>query len=167
VVRPDGRRGTYSTVLAPNAVGVVPIFEDGTILLVGQYRYSIARYSWEIPEGGGEPSEAPIQTARRELREETGYRAGKIRRLGLFHTSNCFTNEVAHLFWATELRPGPSCTDGTEKIVTRRIPFDDAYRMALEGQITDSITVVSLLTLAAHGIVSRRHSSPSTRRRRY
>ena len=153
VIRPDGERGTYNTVLAPPAVGVVPCFDDGTILLVGQYRYSVERYSWEIPEGGGHQGEKPVQTARRELVEETGYRAGRLRSLGRFHTSNCFTNEVAHLFYATELKPGESRPDGSEVIATRRLPFEDAYRMALDGTITDSITIVAFFRLKAKGLV--------------
>lgn len=147
VIRPDGKRGTYNTVLAPPAVGVVPCFADGTIVLVGQYRYSIDKYSWEIPEGGGKPGESPLQTARRELQEETGYRAGKLRSLGRFHTSNCFTNETAHLFCATRLKPGEARQDGTESIVTKRMPFGEAYRMAVDGKITDSITIVALFRL--------------------
>ncbi len=152
VIRPDGQKGEYNTILAPNAVGVIPCFTDGTVLLVGQYRYSISRYSWEIPEGGGHGDEKPVQTARRELREETGYRAGKIRSLGIFHTSNCFTDETAYLFYATDLKPGDAQQDGTEDIVTKRVPFERAYQMAVEGKITDSITIVALFRLKAKGI---------------
>jgi len=158
VIRPDGKRGTYNTVLAPKAVGVVPCFDDGTILLVGQYRYSVCEYSWEIPEGGSKANENPIQTARRELREETGYRAGKIKTLGKFHTSNCFTNEMAHLFYATDLKPGAVQQDGTEKIVTKRVPFEQAYQMAVDGKIRDSITIVALFRLKAKGIFPWKHA---------
>jgi len=147
VIRPDGRRGEYNTVLAPPAVGVVPCFEDGSILLVGQYRYSISRYSWEIPEGGGRPGETPTQTARRELLEETGYAVATLRSLGIFHTSNCFTNETAYLFYGRGLTAGQSKQDGTEQIATKRLPFDAAYRMAVDGTITDSLTIVALFRL--------------------
>jgi len=147
VIRPDGKRGDYHTVLAPAAVGVVPCFDDGSILLVGQYRYSISRYSWEIPEGGGKPGERPIQTARRELLEETGYRAARFRSLGIFHTSNCFTNETAYLFYAWNLTAGKPRPDGTEEFVVRRLPFEDAYEMAVDGRITDSLTIVALFRL--------------------
>jgi 8-oxo-dGTP pyrophosphatase MutT (NUDIX family) len=147
VIRPDGKRGEYHTVLAPVAVGVVPCFDDGSILLVGQYRYSISRYSWEIPEGGGHPGERPIQTARRELQEETGYRAATFRSLGILHTSNCFTNEKAYLFYALNLTPGSPRQDGTEQIVSRRIPFEEALRMAVDGRITDAISIVAILRL--------------------
>ncbi len=165
VIRPDGKRGEYNTVLAPTAVGVVPCFEDGSILLVGQYRYSISRYSWEIPEGGGKPGETPIQTARRELLEETGYAAATLKSLGIFHTSNCFSNETAYLFWARGLTAGQSKQDGTEEIVTKRVPLDLAYRMAVDARITDSLTIVALFRLkervnADWGSARRRRGLP-------
>lgn len=165
VIRPDGKRGEYNTVLAPAAVGVVPCFEDGSILLVGQYRYSISRYSWEIPEGGGKPGETPIQTARRELLEETGYTAATLRSLGIFHTSNCFCNETAYLFWARGLTAGQSSQDGTEQIVTKRVRLDVAYRMAVDARITDSLTIVALFRLnervnGSLGNVRRRRKLP-------
>ncbi len=165
VIRPDGKRGKYNTVLAPAAVGVVPCFEDGSILLVGQYRYSISRYSWEIPEGGGKPGETPIQTARRELLEETGYTAATLRSLGIFHTSNCFCNETAYLFWARGLTAGQSSQDGTEQIVTKRVRLDVAYRMAVDARITDSLTIVALFRLnervnGSLGNVRRRRKLP-------
>lgn len=153
VLRPDGKPGSYNTVLAPPAVGVVPLFADGSLLLVGQYRYSISRYSWEIPEGGGHDGESPVQTARRELLEETGYRAGRMRKLGVFHTSNSFTDETAHLFLATELREGESRPDGTEQIKVRRLAVADAYDMAVTGKITDSLTLVALFWLEAKGLM--------------
>lgn len=149
VTRPDGQPGTYTTLLARRAVGVVPCFSDGTIMLVGQYRYSIARYSWEIPEGGSEDGESPLRTARRELAEETGYRAKTYHSLGRFHTSNCFTDETAHLYYATGLEPGVARPDGTERLASRRVPFARACDMAVRGGITDSITIVALFRLMA------------------
>jgi 8-oxo-dGTP pyrophosphatase MutT (NUDIX family) len=112
----------------------------------------VSSYSWEIPEGGGKPGERPIQTARRELREETGYRAARIRSLGMFHTSNCFTNEVAHLFCAWRLRSGQPSPESTEDLVTRRVPFEIAFQMAVEGKITDSITIVALFRLKERAV---------------
>lgn len=156
VIRPDGKAGTYTTILTRTAVGVVPYFADGTILLVGQYRYSIDRYSWEIPEGGSEDGESPIRTARRELEEETGFRAERFRLLGRVHTSNCFTNETAHLYQATGLTRGVWCPDATERLRVRRLPFEEAYRMAVDGRITDSITAVALFRLKALGAGIRR-----------
>ena len=132
---------------------MVPCFEDGTIILVGQYRYSVSTYSWEIPEGGGKPGEKPVQTARRELREETGYRAKSFRSLGIMHTSNCFTNETAYLFYATGLSEGTPDLDCTEDIVSRRLPFDEAFQMAVDGNITDSMTIVALMRIRAKGIL--------------
>ncbi len=154
VLRPDGKNGMYHTLLAPKAVGVVPCFDDGTILLVGQYRYSVDQYSWEIPEGGGKTNEKPIQTARRELREETGYRAGVLKSLGTFHTSNCFTDETAYLYYAKDLKPGSSQPDVTEQLVLRRLPFEEAYEMALQGKIMDSITLVALFLLKEKKVIS-------------
>lgn len=160
VLRPDGEPGVYNVLMLPPAVGVVPCFEDGSILLVGQYRYTIARYSWEIPEGGGKPGETPIQTARRELLEETGYRAARYRKLGLFHTSNCATDEAAHLFRATGLSAGESRPDATEQIVTRRLAFHEAYEMAVTGKITDSLTLIALFWLKAKGAAPWTTSEP-------
>lgn len=147
VIRPDGKKGEYNTILAPTAVGVVPCFDDGTILLVGQYRYSISQYSWEIPEGGGKPEEKPLQTARRELLEETGYRASRYKSLGILHTSNCFTDEIAYVFYAWGLKAGQDRQDGTEQIATKRLPFEEAFQMALDSKITDSLTIVALFRL--------------------
>ncbi|MBP1688272.1 MAG: 8-oxo-dGTP pyrophosphatase MutT, family, partial [Deltaproteobacteria bacterium] len=107
----------------------------------------ISRYSWEIPEGGGKPGERPIQTARRELLEETGHRAAMVRSLGIFHTSNCFTDETAYLFYAWNLTAGTPRPDGTEEFVTRRLPFVEAYQMAVDGRITDSLSIVALFRL--------------------
>jgi ADP-ribose diphosphatase len=162
VIRPDGKRGTYNTLLAPPAVGVVPCFDDGSILIVGQYRYSISRYSWEIPEGGGRPGERPIETARRELEEETGFRASALKSLGTFHTSNCFTDETAFLFCARGLEPGVPHQDGTEELATRRIAFEAAFRMAVAGKITDSLTIVALFRMKERDLLpwARRRSTP-------
>src|SRR5271167_62330 len=121
VRRPDGLPGIYGVVEFKNrAVGVLPVEADGSIWLVGQFRYPLRAYSWEIPEGGGLPSEMPEATARRELREETGFTAGRVELLSTSHLSNSVSDELAYLFRATELTPGEDCPEGTEKLEVRR-----------------------------------------------
>lgn len=149
VIRPDGRPGTYSVVSAARvAAGVVPLWRDGSITLVGQYRYPLGEYSWEIPEGGGScPESEALDVARQELLEETGLRAEVWTHLGRIHTSNCFTDEVCHIFVATELTQGEPRPDPEEILQLRREPLSEAVAMAADGRITDSITIGSIFRL--------------------
>src|SRR3954463_11561278 len=120
VIRPDGQPGIYGVVHYKNrAVGVVALDDRGRVLLVGQYRYTLDRYSWEIPEGGAAPGEEPLEAARRELAEETGYAAGRWQELLRSHLSNSVSDEEAVCYLATELRPGPARPEGTELLQTR------------------------------------------------
>ena len=153
VIRPDGRPGIYGVVHMKNrAVGVVPLHDDGTVTLVGQYRYTLDTYSWEIPEGGCPPGEDPLATAHRELLEETGLRAAEVRPLGgELHLSNSICDELGYLFVATGLTQGDADPEGTEKIAVRRVPFQKALDMALNGQINDHLSVTALALLALRG----------------
>ena len=145
VIRPDGERGTYSVVTAGRtATGIVPVWPDGSVTLVGQFRYAVNEYSWEIPEGGGEVGIDPIEIAKQELREETGIRAGTWRFLGRVHTSNCFVDEVGYVYLATDLAPGIAEPDPDEVLQTQRVPFDQALAMARDGSITDAISLAGL-----------------------
>ncbi len=146
VIRPDGQAGIYGVVHFKNrAVGVLPVNDEGHIWLVGQHRYPLDAYSWEIPEGGGPEGEDPEETARRELREETGFVAGKIEMLGLAHLSNSVSDEVAYIFRASELTPGESEPEGTERLQVRRFDWPAAWAMLQDGRITDSMSVIALL----------------------
>lgn len=147
VIRPDGLPGIYGVVeFRSLAIGVLPVADDGSIWLVGQYRYPLGCYSWEIPEGGSHPDESPEAAARRELREETGLTAGRLERLGgAVHLSNSVSNEVGHLFRATELVGGQATPEGTERLSLRRVPWTEVLQMLDRGQITDSLTVIALL----------------------
>ena len=148
VVRPDGNRGIYGVVHYKNvAVGVLPV-EDGHVYLVGQYRYPLGRYSWEIPEGGCPEHEDPLQAARRELREETGLDAANWERLGEADLSNSVADEQAVLYLATGLVPGEQEPDGTEVLGVRRVPLDEAISMALDGRIRDAISQIALFGYA-------------------
>lgn len=152
VLRPDGQPGTYSVVHSERlAVGVVPLWDDGTVTLVGQWRYPLGEYSWEIPEGGGDLARDPIEAARIELREEAGIEARSWAYLGRCHTSNCWTDEVAHLFLAQDLVQGAAEPGGDEEIATRRVPVAEAIEMALDGRITDAISIAALFRLARRG----------------
>lgn len=148
VVRPDGEPGIYGVVHYKNAaVGVLPV-QDDHIYLVGQYRYPLGQYSWEIPEGGCPGDEEPLDAARRELEEETGLVAGEWERLGEAHLSNSVGDEYAVWFVATDLEAGERRPNGTEVIGVRRVHFDDALAMALDGGITDSLSLIAILSYA-------------------
>ena len=145
VVRPNGEPGIYGVVHYKHvAVGVLPVEEDH-IYLVGQYRYPLDLYSWEIPEGGCPKGEEPLQAARRELREETGLEARDWRRLGEAYLSNSVADEYAVWFLATGLVPGEQQLEGTEAINVHRVPLDEALDMALSGRITDALSLVAIM----------------------
>lgn len=146
VLRPDGEPGIYGVVHFKNrAVGVIPVDDLGRIWLVGQHRYPLGSYSWEIPEGGCPPSETPEATALRELREETGLLAGRIELIATSHLSNSVSDELGYVFRATELTEGPDEPEGCERIEVRRVEWDEAWAMYRRGQITDSMSVIAIL----------------------
>jgi 8-oxo-dGTP pyrophosphatase MutT (NUDIX family) len=146
VLRPDGLPGIYGVVHFKNtAVGVLPVDDEGGIWLVGQFRYPLDAYSWEIPEGGCPESESPEATARRELREETGLSAGSLELVATAHLSNSVSDEVGFVFRATDLMAGDAEPEGAERITVRRFEWDEAWDMLRRGEITDSLSVIALL----------------------
>jgi 8-oxo-dGTP pyrophosphatase MutT (NUDIX family) len=147
VVDPSGRPGIYGVVrFLHRALGCVPLHDDGTVTLVGQHRYALDLWSWEIPEGGGALELDPLDEAKRELAEETGLAAKEWIPLGILHTSNSVCDETAHLWLARGLSEGDQNLDTTEHDLRRmRVPFEDALAMALDGRITDAISVACLL----------------------
>lgn len=149
VTRPDGSPGVYGVVhFASLAVGIVALDADDRILLVGQHRYTLDAYSWEIPEGGVPEAEDALEGARRELREETGVVAASWRELGRFHLSNSVTDEAAVLYLATELTGGEAAPEATEDLAIRWVPFDEALAMTLDGRITDAIAIMGIQRVA-------------------
>ena len=130
------------------AVGVVPIDSDGCITLVGQYRYTLDVYSWEIPEGGSPAGEHPLATAQRELLEETGLSAASWTLLQTAHLSNSVSDEIAYCYLAEDLTPGPPDPEGCERIETMHVPFAEALRMVEAGEITDALSVMGILRYA-------------------
>lgn len=146
VIHPGGEAGVYSVIrIRRLAVGVLPIDPDGQVHLVGQWRFPLGRYSWEMPEGGAEPGEAPLECARRELAEETGLSAGRLEPILEMDLSNSLTDEQAIIFLATELTPGEARPEPTEVLKRRRAPFREALARAADGRIRDSLTVAALL----------------------
>src|SRR5690606_18954040 len=146
VIHPGGAEGTY-TVVRPHrlAVGVLPIEEDGSVHLVGQWRFPLGRYSWEMPEGGADPGEDALACAKRELAEETGLRAVSCQRVLETDLSNSITDERAVIFVATELTPGAAQADATEVLRHRRAPFLEVLARVADGRIRDSLTVAAVL----------------------
>ncbi len=145
VIRPDGNPGIYGVVSAKVATGTVALTPEGSVYMVGQYRYPINRYSWEIVEGGAEINEDPILAAQRELREEAGLTAREWQPLGgAVHLSNCFSSEVAYLYLARGLEHVPRQPDGTEVLEVRQAPLRDVLRMVDSGEITDAMSIIGL-----------------------
>lgn len=156
VLRPDGQAGIYGVVQFKNrAVGVLPVDEQGRVWLVGQHRYPLDAYSWEIPEGGCPESETPEATALRELREETGLIAAHLELVATAHLSNSVSDEIAYIFRATGLTEGPDDPEGCERIDVRRVEWEEAWSMLRRGEITDSMSVIALLDEAVRRLESR------------
>lgn len=151
VDRPDGSPGIYGVVHFANAaVGVVAVGDDGRLLLVGQHRYALDEYSWEIPEGGVGPEEALEAGARRELREETGYEAARWHQLCRLSVSNSVTDERGALFVAEGLRPGPAAPDPTEQLSLRWATLDEVLAEIASGEIHDLLTIAGIGLYAVH-----------------
>ena len=146
VTTPTGGDGLYGVVrFANRAVGVLPIDGEGRTYLVGQWRYPLGRYSWELPEGGGPLGEDPLEAAKRELKEETGASAGGWAKLMEFDLSNCVTDERAVAFLAWDLTDGDAAPDETEDLALRRVPFAELYADVMAGRIEDGFTVAMVL----------------------
>jgi ADP-ribose pyrophosphatase YjhB (NUDIX family) len=146
VIHPGGAAGAYSVVRPRRvAVGVLPIEADGSVHLVGQWRFPLGRYSWEMPEGGAEPGESALDCARRELEEETGLTAGSFIPALEMDLSNSLTDERAVMFLATDLKPGRAQPEATEVLRHRRARFRDVLARAVDGRIRDSMTVAAVL----------------------
>jgi 8-oxo-dGTP pyrophosphatase MutT (NUDIX family) len=145
VIRPDGTEGIYGVVEIPPSCGIVAIRDDSQIALVGQWRYVHDKFSLEIPTGGSEAGETPLEAAQRELAEETGLRAGQWTGLGSIDNSNGVTTDVAHIFLARDLRSGPAAEFGNEPVELRWMPFADAVRAVMAGEITESVSVAGIL----------------------
>ena len=132
------------------ACGVLALDDQDRVVLVGQWRYPLELYSWELPEGGGDVSESPFEAMRRELAEETSLSARVWEPLCFFHPSNSSTEEEAFLFVATDLTPVEGhCSEDDEELMLHREPFRDCLRRVVSGEITDSLTVTALLALQA------------------
>lgn len=149
VINPRGGRNDYGHVRFKNrAVAILPLDEHGNTWLVGQERYTLDAWSWELPMGGAPGSEALIDAAKRELREETGLTATRWTELMRLHLSNSITDEVGIVFVAEELEAGETEFDETEKLEVRKLPFADALAMVMSGEITDALSVAALLKAA-------------------
>ena len=148
VALPDGRTTIYGVVSCGQCVGLLPLLDRDTVLLVRQYRYVAGRPTWEMPTGGVHPGETLEQAAQRELAEETGHRARRLRHLSTYHTSKSVVDETAHLFIAEGLRKAETTPDDTEFIDVRPFSLDAALRMVLRGEIVDSMTVIAVLLAA-------------------
>jgi 8-oxo-dGTP pyrophosphatase MutT (NUDIX family) len=149
VVNPAGKPGIYGVVSFKNkAIGVVPLDDELNLYLVGQFRYTLNEYSWEIPEGGGPLGEDPLRAAQRELKEETGLIAQKWTKFARIHTSNSATDEEGFLFIAEELSQHEQEPEDTEDLQVRKVPLQEAVQMVMRSEITDALSVAGILMAA-------------------
>ncbi len=143
---PNGKTTTRDVVDHPGAVAIVPILDDGRILLVKQYRYATGKELLEIPAGTLEAGEALDTCARRELREETGYTAGSMKRIISMYVAPGYSNELIHVFFATELKQGEKNTEEDEDITTEAYGCDELLDMIEKNTIEDAKTVAGVLS---------------------
>ena len=146
VLNPAGNKGIYGKVHFKNkAIGILTLDDELQTYLVGQYRFTLNNYSWEIPEGGGASGIDPLESAKRELKEETGLVASEWEELCSMHLSNSVTDEHAILYLARGLKQEEAEPEETEQLIIKRVPFTEAYKMVEEGIITDAMAVAAIL----------------------
>jgi 8-oxo-dGTP pyrophosphatase MutT (NUDIX family) len=146
VINPGGGKGIYGKVHFKNlAIGIVPLDDALNTYLVGQYRFTINNYSWEIPEGGGPFEEEPLEAAKRELLEETGLHAAEWSMLQHIHLSNSVTDEFGYIYLARGLQQHAAMPEETEDLVVKKMPLQEAIKMVEQNEITDSMTIAGLL----------------------
>ena len=150
VVRPDGSDGTYAVVGSPDGIVIVALTEESEVYLVGQHRYAADEYSWELPTGGVEEGEEPLEGAKRELREETGLVARRWTPLGRVHPSGSIWSSFSHVFLAQDLTEGETDLDASEDITVKQVPLEEALRQATAGEITHAATIVGLFRAWRH-----------------
>ncbi|MFN7118268.1 MAG: NUDIX domain-containing protein [Saprospiraceae bacterium] len=154
VLNPSGKAGIYGLVHMKNiAIGILPLDAEMNTWLVGQFRYPLNRYSWEIPEGGGPLDEDPLQNAQRELLEETGIKAAKWTKILDIDLSNSITDEIGVAFVAQALTFGEAQPEETEQLLVKKLPFSEVVEMTLRGEITDTLSVTTILK--AHILMER------------
>ena len=145
VLNPAGGKGIYGVVQFKNlAIGILPLDKHNNTWLVGQYRYTINQYTWEIPEGGAPLNTPPLESAKRELKEEVGLVAKEWTTLLEIHPSNSVTNEYGIVYIAKDLTEGIAEPEDTEELVVKKLPFEEALQMAMDGRITDSISIAAI-----------------------
>ena len=145
VLNPNGNPGIYGKVHFKHiAIGIIPIDQDGNSWIVGQFRYPLNQYSWEIPEGGGKIGVPYIDSAKRELLEETGITANAWEMIQTIHTSNSVCDEVGVIYLAQDLSFGPSKPEDSEQLQIRKVPIKEIFQMILDGEITDSLSVAGI-----------------------
>ena len=146
VKNPAGKPGIYGVTRFKNlAIGILPIDEEGNTYLVGQFRFPMNDYTWEIPEGGGPYDLDPLESAKRELKEETGLVASDWVLIQRMQLSNSATNEEAYIFLARGLTQGESEPEENERLHVLRVPFEEVYARVKSAEITDSLTVAAVL----------------------
>lgn len=157
---PDGQEIVYPVLAVGVTVGILAFVDDARVLLVRQYRHLQRDHSWEVPGGGALAGEDPAAAAQRELREEGGYRAGRLTFLTRFHPSKAYLDEVAYCYVARDLRPDPLPADHDEFLERRVVDWTDALRMAREGEITESVSKVAILQYALVGTTLVEEENP-------
>jgi 8-oxo-dGTP pyrophosphatase MutT (NUDIX family) len=146
VINPSGNPGIYGKMHYKNlAIGVLPLDEDLNTYLVGQYRFPLGQYSWEMPEGGGVIGVDPIESAKRELLEETGLKAETWTEIQRLHLSNSVSDELSILYVARGLKQFEAEPEDTEQLIIKKLPFEEVYQMVCSGAITDAMTVAAVL----------------------
>jgi len=149
VINPSGNPGISGKVHFKNiAIAIIPLDENHNTWIVGQYRYTLDEYSWEVPMGGGNQNVNILESAQRELKEETGLTANRWTEVLKIHTSNSVTDEVGYTFLAEDLEEGSPEFEETEDLQIRKLPFRQVYEMTMEGKITDCLSVASILKIA-------------------